>query len=158
MHAHYILSSCAQSRSRCVFSSCRTVVHVIVCCPSSIPASTVTRPANILPERQAPDAWRASLLRRGGVIIKQMREQSGAHIKVLSPEELPACALSNDRVVQCASARGHLSYCLSEEEERCLPWTCLLEKPELELTGPVWATLSPCMHVGCCPATGCTDP
>lgn len=40
---------------------------------------------------------------RGGVIIKQMREQSGAHIKVLSPEELPACALSNDRVVQCAS-------------------------------------------------------
>ena len=35
------------------------------------------------------------------MIIKQMREQSGAHIKVLSPEELPACALSNDRVVQC---------------------------------------------------------
>ena len=41
------------------------------------------------------------------MIIKQMREQSGAHIKVLSPEELPACALSNDRVVQCVSTPCH---------------------------------------------------
>ena len=52
----------------------------------------------------ATDA-RSGCPRRGGVIIKQMREQSGAHIKVLSPEELPACALSNDRVVQCGPAQ-----------------------------------------------------
>ena len=46
------------------------------------------------------NAW----LHRGGLIIKQMREQSGALIKVMAPEELPPCALSNDRVVQYVSA------------------------------------------------------
>jgi KH domain len=43
---------------------------------------------------------RASVLLRSGKIIKDMREASGAHIKILPPEDLPTCALSNDRVVQ----------------------------------------------------------
>ena len=37
---------------------------------------------------------------RAGSIIKEIRESSGAFIKILPAEELPACALSNDRVVQ----------------------------------------------------------
>ncbi len=34
--------------------------------------------------------------------IKEIRDISGSHIKILPPDELPPCALSNDRVVQCA--------------------------------------------------------
>ena len=46
-------------------------------------------------------------VRRGGAIIKDIREASGANIKILPPEELPPCGLSNDRVVQCVpSLRG----------------------------------------------------
>ena len=37
---------------------------------------------------------------RAGSIIKEIRESSGAFIKILPAEELPACALANDRVVQ----------------------------------------------------------
>ena len=37
---------------------------------------------------------------RAGAIIKEIREASGAHIKILPAEDLPACGLSNDRVVQ----------------------------------------------------------
>lgn len=37
---------------------------------------------------------------RAGAIIKEIREASGAHIKILPAEELPPCGLSNDRVVQ----------------------------------------------------------
>ena len=39
---------------------------------------------------------------RAGAIIKEIREASGASIKILPPEDLPPCGLSNDRVVQCA--------------------------------------------------------
>ena len=39
-------------------------------------------------------------MNRAGSIIKEIREASGAFIKILPAEELPACALSNDRVVQ----------------------------------------------------------
>eukprot|EP00899_Mesostigma_viride_P015437 jgi/Mesvir1/23895/Mv10680-RA.1 len=41
-----------------------------------------------------------SLIGKGGEIIKMVREQSGANVRVLGPEELPACALPTDRVVQ----------------------------------------------------------
>lgn len=37
---------------------------------------------------------------RAGAIIKEIREESGAHIKILPAEDLPSCGLSNDRVVQ----------------------------------------------------------
>ena len=37
---------------------------------------------------------------RGGKIIKEIRETSGANIKILTENELPICALHNDRVVQ----------------------------------------------------------
>lgn len=39
---------------------------------------------------------------RGGKIIKEIRETSGATIKILTENELPLCALHNDRIVQCA--------------------------------------------------------
>ena len=44
-------------------------------------------------------------LRRSGVQIKEIRDISGSHIKILPPDELPPCALSNDRVVQCVVFR-----------------------------------------------------
>ena len=40
--------------------------------------------------------------RRAGAIIKEIRDASGANLKILTPDELPPCALANDRVVQCA--------------------------------------------------------
>ena len=41
-----------------------------------------------------------TLCDRGGKIIKEIRESSGANIKILTENELPICALHNDRVVQ----------------------------------------------------------
>eukprot|EP00192_Tetraselmis_astigmatica_P003922 CAMPEP_0117656212 /NCGR_PEP_ID=MMETSP0804-20121206/4686_1 /TAXON_ID=1074897 /ORGANISM="Tetraselmis astigmatica, Strain CCMP880" /LENGTH=468 /DNA_ID=CAMNT_0005462603 /DNA_START=63 /DNA_END=1470 /DNA_ORIENTATION=- len=40
------------------------------------------------------------LIGKAGVFIKQIRETTGANVRVLPPEELPLCALANDRVVQ----------------------------------------------------------
>ena len=41
-----------------------------------------------------------SIIGKGGSIIKNIRETTGAHVKILPPEDLPQCALDNDRVVQ----------------------------------------------------------
>ena len=41
------------------------------------------------------------LKRRGGEIIKGIRDATGAKINILPLEELPTCGLANDRVVQC---------------------------------------------------------
>lgn len=49
---------------------------------------------------------------RAGKIIKDIREASGAHIKILPPEDLPACALSNDRVVQLTGNNEQLTQAL----------------------------------------------
>ncbi|GBG73588.1 hypothetical protein CBR_g16930 [Chara braunii] len=43
-----------------------------------------------------------SLIGKGGDIIKQIRDKSGAVVRILGQEELPACALPTDRVVQIA--------------------------------------------------------
>lgn len=40
------------------------------------------------------------IIGKGGKIIKDIRETSGANIKILTENELPICALHNDRVVQ----------------------------------------------------------
>jgi len=40
------------------------------------------------------------IIGKGGKIIKDIRESSGANIKILTENELPICALHNDRVVQ----------------------------------------------------------
>ncbi|KAJ7545095.1 hypothetical protein O6H91_09G107100 [Diphasiastrum complanatum] len=40
------------------------------------------------------------LLGRGGKIIEQMREESGAQIRILPRDQLPVCALVSDEVVQ----------------------------------------------------------
>eukprot|EP00884_Botryococcus_braunii_P022439 jgi/Botrbrau1/887/Bobra.0167s0011.2 len=52
------------------------------------------------------------IIGKAGKIIKDIREASGAHIKILPPEELPACALSNDRVVQLSGNGDQLSHAL----------------------------------------------
>lgn len=55
-------------------------------------------------------------LRRSGVQIKEIRDISGSHIKILPPDELPPCALSNDRVVQCAPAFACIPHTLMPVE------------------------------------------
>ena len=49
---------------------------------------------------KVPDSPVCCAACRAGSIIKEIRESSGAFIKILPAEELPACALANDRVVQ----------------------------------------------------------
>ena len=51
------------------------------------------------------------LLCRSGVQIKEIRDISGSHIKILPPDELPPCALSNDRVVQCVPVSALVLLC-----------------------------------------------
>ncbi|KAL2607749.1 hypothetical protein R1flu_026322 [Riccia fluitans] len=45
-----------------------------------------------------------SLIGKGGTTIKDIRESSGANVRILPPEQLPVCssALDNDRLVQIA--------------------------------------------------------
>lgn len=51
--------------------------------------------------------------------IKEIRDISGSHIKILPPDELPPCALSNDRVVQCACLLHIYSYGPSSPSVAC---------------------------------------
>jgi hypothetical protein len=55
------------------------------------------------------------------VQIKEIRDISGSHIKILPPDELPPCALSNDRVVQCVYLRRQHSFTLMPEEGQMPP-------------------------------------
>lgn len=50
------------------------------------------------------------LLGKGGKIIEQMRQSTGAHIRVLPKDQLPGCALPSDEIVQVLnSAHEHKS-------------------------------------------------
>ena len=88
-------------------------------------------------------------MRRGGAIIKDIREASGANIKILPPEELPPCGLSNDRVVQCVPSLSLDMHALGR-----LPWliTPYLDTPRVVLCHsvvPQLAILCPCLSVQC---------
>lgn len=50
-----------------------------------------------------------SIIGKGGSIIKNIRETTGAHVKILPPEDLPQCALDNDRVVQITANAEQLT-------------------------------------------------
>eukprot|EP00239_Pterosperma_sp_CCMP1384_P008297 CAMPEP_0197848946 /NCGR_PEP_ID=MMETSP1438-20131217/10553_1 /TAXON_ID=1461541 /ORGANISM="Pterosperma sp., Strain CCMP1384" /LENGTH=342 /DNA_ID=CAMNT_0043461427 /DNA_START=77 /DNA_END=1105 /DNA_ORIENTATION=+ len=52
------------------------------------------------------------LIGKGGEIIKMIREGSGAHVRILPPEEVPPCALPTDRVVQMVGDPTSLRSCL----------------------------------------------
>ncbi|CAL8461598.1 g1129 [Coccomyxa elongata] len=65
--------------------------------PNGPPANATTR--MLVCHTQA-----GCLIGKAGAIIKEIREASGAHIKILPAEDLPACGLSNDRVVQISGA------------------------------------------------------
>jgi poly(rC)-binding protein 2/3/4 len=47
------------------------------------------------------------LIGKGGAIIKAMREESGAHIKILPHEQLPGCALEGDELLEIGAASPH---------------------------------------------------
>ena len=47
-----------------------------------------------------PSSQTGCLLGKGGIIINEMREQSGAQIRVCAKEHLPSCALRGDDMVQ----------------------------------------------------------
>eukprot|EP00803_Ostreobium_quekettii_P001382 evm.model.scf_216.3 EVM.evm.TU.scf_216.3 scf_216:34271-35665(+) len=50
-----------------------------------------------------------SIIGKGGSIIKNIRETTGASVKILPPEDLPPCALLNDRVVQITGTTEQLT-------------------------------------------------
>jgi poly(rC)-binding protein 2/3/4 len=52
------------------------------------------------------------IIGKGGKIIRDIRESSGANIKILTENELPICALHNDRVVQIMGEPGALNKAL----------------------------------------------
>ena len=70
------------------------------------------------------------LLGKGGKIIEQMRQSSGAQIRVLPKEQLPGCALPTDEIVQVTFDSHH--HCFT-----------MCNKKQLEEEG-VWALL--CGH------------
>lgn len=53
-----------------------------------------------------PSSQIGCLLGKGGAIINQMREESGAHIRVLPKEQLPPCAVEGDELVQISGEPG----------------------------------------------------
>ncbi|EIE22046.1 hypothetical protein COCSUDRAFT_43031 [Coccomyxa subellipsoidea C-169] len=57
-------------------------------------------PANATTRMLVCHTQAGCLIGKAGAIIKEIREASGAHIKILPAEDLPPCGLSNDRVVQ----------------------------------------------------------
>ncbi len=75
-----------QSQAGCLIGKCAPRPERLCC----------ARPARRRPPTPAST-------RRGGAIIKEIRDASGANLKILTPDELPPCALANDRVVQCAA-------------------------------------------------------
>uniref|UniRef100_A0A061RNM9 Poly(RC)-binding protein 2/3/4 n=2 Tax=Tetraselmis sp. GSL018 TaxID=582737 RepID=A0A061RNM9_9CHLO len=90
-----------------------------------------------------------SLIGKSGVFIKHIRESTGANVRVLTPEELPLCALANDRVVQIngrkeviESALKIITQKLYENPPREAPggpppsvWTALGRYPPTDTTG-----------------------
>uniref|UniRef100_A0A0C9S6Z6 TSA: Wollemia nobilis Ref_Wollemi_Transcript_10183_3113 transcribed RNA sequence n=1 Tax=Wollemia nobilis TaxID=56998 RepID=A0A0C9S6Z6_9CONI len=58
------------------------------------------RTAPIVTRLLVPTNQVGCILGKGGKIIQQIRTESGAQIRILSRDQLPACALSTDEVVQ----------------------------------------------------------
>jgi poly(rC)-binding protein 2/3/4 len=56
------------------------------------------------------------LLGKGGKIIEQMREETGAQIRILPKEQLPGCALPTDELVQVMHLTSVLKVCKSTKE------------------------------------------
>ncbi|KAK9846344.1 hypothetical protein WJX81_001971 [Elliptochloris bilobata] len=89
--------------------------------PHGIPLSNLSR--LLICQSQA-----GCLIGKGGAIIKEIRDASGANLKILTPDELPPCALANDRVVQIVgppeaqvTALQHVSRQLRENPPREWP-------------------------------------
>eukprot|EP00249_Psilotum_nudum_P020190 c27596_g1_i3 orf=979-2661(+) len=53
-----------------------------------------------------PNSQIGSLLGKGGKVIEQMRKDSGAQIRILPKNQLPACATPNDELVQVSGDRA----------------------------------------------------
>lgn len=49
-----------------------------------------------------------AVIGKGGMLNKDIRERTGAYSKILTTEDIPVCALHNDRVVQVQSIPVHL--------------------------------------------------
>lgn len=76
------------------------------------------------------------LLGRGGKVIEKMRTDTGAQIKILPKEQLPACAMATDELVQIVGAYSVVKKALYEVSAR------LHENPpkeRLQLNNPVTA-------------------
>lgn len=54
----------------------------------------------------------ATLIGKSGKNVQELRQTCGAQVKILGPEELPTCALYNDRVVQLSGALSQLDQAL----------------------------------------------
>mmetsp|Transcript_22580 Transcript_22580/g.56855 ORF Transcript_22580/g.56855 Transcript_22580/m.56855 type:complete len:368 (+) Transcript_22580:271-1374(+) len=67
--------------------------------PASADPSDVASPKTQL-RLLVPQSQAGCIIGKGGVFIKQAREETGASVRILPPEELPLVALDNDRVLQ----------------------------------------------------------
>ncbi len=56
------------------------------------------------------------LLGKGGKIIEQMREETGAQIRILPKEQLPGCAVPSDELVQVMHVISVFEVCKSPEQ------------------------------------------
>jgi poly(rC)-binding protein 2/3/4 len=63
------------------------------------------------------------LLGKGGKIIEQMREETGAQIRILPKEQLPGCAVPSDELVQVMHLISVFEVCKSPEQSpKILHW------------------------------------
>lgn len=72
------------------------------------------QPQGILTRMLVCHSQAGSIIGKSGLQIKEIRDQTGSHIKILPPDELPPCALSNDRVVQLVGQPKALAAALGE--------------------------------------------
>lgn len=71
------------------------------------------------------------IIGKAGSVIKELKEATGAYLKVLPPDELPPCALANDRVIHMTGSVDALQHALRLVSKQ------IRENPPKEMPNPL---------------------
>ncbi len=84
--------------------------------PNQVSDEDEEGPGSITTRLLVPSNQIGCLLGKGGKIIEQMREETGAQIRILPKEQLPGCALPTDELVQVMHLTSVLKVCKSTKQ------------------------------------------